>query len=245
MFSRKKNYITKVRSTYALIPHYFRQIIDRQSRQRLYSLLHQVSSWFFPKVLIEIAKNSGNPPFSWWKNKNDATETLSNGPRSSFKVETRQPKWLPSILQRTTGPNSKKTAKKEFQKIREIVGLYLCMQRFHKSWMWRAGNQKRKLCKFTETCIEKTRENRFGSTFFQRFFAIWNHCAVQVPRRELQLGQPHCQPSNARPQSNFPASFRMKRKTRGKMEASDWLKAQLRHLLPLYYKLLVKLACPM
>ena len=26
------------------------------------------------------------------------------------------------------------------------------------------------------------------------------------------------------------------------MEASDWLKAQLRHLLPLYYKLLVKLA---
>ena len=105
VFSRKKNYTTKVRSTYAAIPIFFRHTIGRQSKQRLYSLFCQVFSWLFPKVLIEIAKNSGNPPFSWWKNKNDATETLSNGPRSSFKVETRQPKWLPSILQRTTGPN--------------------------------------------------------------------------------------------------------------------------------------------
>ena len=44
VFSRKKNYTTKVRSTYAAIPKFFRQITSRQSRQRLYSLLYQVFS---------------------------------------------------------------------------------------------------------------------------------------------------------------------------------------------------------
>ena len=160
MFSRKKNYTTKVRSTYAAIPIYFRQLIGRGSRQKLYSLFYQVFSWFFPRVLMEIAKNSGNPPFSWWKNKNDATHSRMDHAQA---------------------------------------------------------------------------QGRDAPTKMAAF-----HFTAQARRRKFQLA-PHCQPKNARPQSNFPASFRMKRKTRGKMEPPDWLKAQLRHLLPLYYKLLVKL----
>ena len=44
VFSRKKNYTTKVRSTYLAIPIIFRQITGRQSRQNLYSLFYQAFS---------------------------------------------------------------------------------------------------------------------------------------------------------------------------------------------------------
>ena len=69
---------------------------------------------------------------------------------------------------------SQKPAKNEIQKIREIDESYLCLQRFDKFWMWSAGNRKRKLCKFAETCMEKTRD--YAWTYFRRVSAIWNHC---------------------------------------------------------------------
>ena len=71
----------------------------------------------------------------------------------------------------TIGPNWKKR-QKGIQKIREIVGSYLCMQRFHKFWMWRAGIRKRKLCKFTQTCAM---ENSWKSLWLNLFWAIFCH----------------------------------------------------------------------
>ena len=68
------------------------------------------------------------------------------------------------------------------------------MQRFHKFWMWSAGNRKWKL-------HGKTRENHFVRTFFQRFFAIWNHCVplnhllevVSYAQRNNHMGFDKCQ----------------------------------------------------
>ena len=48
-----------------------------------------------------------------------------------------------------------KPAKNEIQKIREIDGSYLRLQRFDKFWMGSSSTRKWKLCKFAETCMEK------------------------------------------------------------------------------------------
>ena len=53
------------------------------------------------------------------------------------------------------------------------------------------------------------------------------HIGQTVRKSALRTGQ-------RRP---APASPRMKRKTRGKILSADWLRAQLRHLLQLYYRL--------
>ena len=134
---------------------------------------------------------------------------------------------------------SKKNRQKRVQKFREIVESYLCKQRFHKFWMWRAGNRKRKLCKFYRNLQWKNSWKSLWLNFFSAVFCHLEPLCNPSTQAQTFSSHPSALPWNARPQSNFPASFRMKRKTRGKMEASDWLKAQLRHLLPLYYKLLV------
>ena len=64
-----------------------------------------------------------------------------------------------------------KKRQKGIQKIREIVGSHLCMQRFHKFWMWRAGNRKWKLCKFTGTCNKKL----VKITLVELFSAVFCH----------------------------------------------------------------------
>ena len=67
----------------------------------------------------------------------------------------------PSVVawpQRTVGPNVKKPAKNEIQKIREIDGSYSCLQQYC---------TKRKLCEFAETG-KKTRE----ITNFWRIFGL-------------------------------------------------------------------------
>ena len=65
----------------------------------------------------------------------------------------------PSVVawpQSTVGPNVKKPANNEIQKIREIDGSYSCLQGFDKFRTNIAWNdQKSKLSKFAETFMEK------------------------------------------------------------------------------------------
>jgi hypothetical protein len=73
-----------------------------------------------------------------------------------------------------------KTAKNEIQKIREIDGSYLCLQRLDKLYIWSAGNdQKWQLFEFAETLMEKL-VKPLGGTYFRRVLAFRNHCAVGV-----------------------------------------------------------------
>ena len=57
-----------------------------------------------------------------------------------------------------------KPAKNEIQKIREIDGSYLRLQRFDKFYMWSEATRKRKLCEFAETRIFT-----FGKFIFGEF----------------------------------------------------------------------------
>ena len=105
----------------------------------------------------------------------------------------------------------KKNAKKEFQKIREIVGLYLCMQRFHKSWMWSAGKRKRNLCKFTETCNEKLVKITLVELFFSGFLPFEITVQCKHAGAKVQLA-PHCTALERTPAKQFPGQLSNEKK---------------------------------
>ena len=71
-----------------------------------------------------------------------------------------------------------KLAKNEIQKIREIDRSYLCLQRFDKIWMWSVGNQKRKLCQFAATCMEKLVKSLVLNLFLVSFNQLKPLCAI-------------------------------------------------------------------
>ena len=106
---------------------------------------------------------------------------------------------------------SKKKRQKRVQKFREIVESYLCKQRFHKFWMWRAGNRKRKLCKFTETCNEKLVKITLVELFFSGFLPFGTTVQPKHAGANFQL-PPQWTALKRTPSKRFPGQLSNEKK---------------------------------
>ena len=97
------------------------------------------------------------------------------------------------LLPSHTAPQLDQNAKTRQNKIlknREVNGSYLCLQWFDKFWTWSAGNRKRKLCKFTETCMGNLVKMTMALLWLNFFSAVFCNleplCALSCFRVKIR-----------------------------------------------------------